>query len=570
MKRSAGRLVALLTAFLLALGGVLVRLAVLQVSQADTLRELALEQRLRTVELAASRGRILDREGEELAVSLDASDVYADPRYVEEPADTARWLAEALEMKPREIREAIEDPRRSFAFVARQVDLRLARKVEQLALPGIGLLPVSKRYYPGGELAPQVIGFVGVDGVGLDGLEFQYQDTLAGTPGERTVEIDPEGRPILGGVNEERPPVPGSDIVTTIDRYLQHQAQDALARAVKANRAKGGTIVVLDPATGEVLAMASYPWFDPNSLDPDEADAWRNRAVTDMYEPGSVNKVITTSAVVEEAVLGLDEPLFVPDRITVANDVFHDAHPHPARRMTIADIISDSSNVGTIMLADRLGSGRLAEYLARYGFGQPTGIDFPAESHGDVPQLYDWWPTSMATIPIGQGIAVTPLQMAAVYATIANGGEWVQPRLVRGTVGPDRQFRPLPDAPSRRVVSRRTAKIVTRMLAYAVDDGTGVAAQIPGYQVAGKTGTARKPFEDKPGYAKRYIASFMGFLPASSPRVVIAAILDEPATVYGGIAAAPLFQEIARYAIMRMGIEPGRRVSLPPRAAELP
>ena len=243
-----------------------------------------------------------------------------------------------------------------------------------------------------------------------------------------------------------------------------------------------------------------------------------------------------------------------------------DSHPHPVEHMTLGDIISESSNVGTIQIADRLGADTLATYLSKFGFGRPTGIDFPGEAAGYLPPLSGWSETSRATMSYGQGISATPLQMAAVYATIANGGEWVQPRLAKGTVGADGEVRDLPQIPARRVVSERTAGIVSQMLAYVVEEGTGSAARIPGYQVAGKTGTARKPYEDRAGYARRYVASFMGFLPASDPEVVIVAILDEPATVYGGIASAPLFQEVARYAIQRLGIAPGERVPLPPHA----
>jgi cell division protein FtsI (penicillin-binding protein 3) len=256
----------------------------------------------------------------------------------------------------------------------------------------------------------------------------------------------------------------------------------------------------------------------------------------------------------------------VPDRMDVDGETIHDAHEHPVQPMTLADVIAESSNVGITQIADRLGDAKLASYLARFGLGRPTGIDFPGEASGVLPPPPEWSGTTRATLAFGQGISATPLQMAAVYSTVANGGTWVRPRLAVGAVDANGRYRAFPPSPTRRVISRRTASRVTRMLSFAVDEGTGRAARIDGYQVAGKTGTARKPYPNRAGYARRYVASFIGFLPAAEPRVVVVAILDEPATVYGGVAAAPLFQRVARYAIQRLGIPPGRAVPPPPHA----
>lgn len=572
MKRPPmGRLVALLAALLLAMTIVSVRLGVLQVSRGGEYQDLALDQRVRSLVLPATRGQILDREGEApLALSLEARDIYADPRYVEDPYAVAQELAPALGLKLRLVMKALAEDT-SFVYIARQVDLDLASRAARLHLPGIGFLEVSKRYYPAGSLASQVLGFVGTEGAGLSGLEYGYQDLLAGRPGERTLEIDPNGQPIAGGLRVDRPPVPGDDIVTTIDRDLQYQVEVALAQAVKANRAKGGSVIVMDRATGDILAMATYPSFDPNDFGASPEETWRNRTVTDAFEPGSVNKVITAAAAVEERALLLDERLVVPDQIPVGEFTIHDSHPHPPQRMMLGDIVAESSNVGAILVARRLGEERMAEYLSRFGFGQETGLGFPGESAGIVLPLYQWSDTSLATMAYGQGIAVSQLQMAAVYATIANGGVWVQPRLVRGTVDAEGVYHEAPPSATRRVVSEQTARIVTQMLAYAVDYGTGSAARIAGYQVAGKTGTARIPFPDRPGYYEhKHVASFIGFLPASAPRVVIAAMIDQPATIYGGVAAAPLFQQIARYAIQRFGIAPGKPLAPPPHALPLP
>jgi cell division protein FtsI (penicillin-binding protein 3) len=564
------RLVALFGVMVFALGAILVRLSVLQVSQAASLRDRALDQRVRTVTLPAARGQILDRNGEALAISLEARDIYADPRYVEDPWGAAVALAPVLDLDVRGLVETLSQEG-TFVWIARQVDLDVAAEAESLDLPGIGFLKTSKRYYPAGPLAAQVLGFVGIDGVGLAGLEFRFEDLLAGRPGERTQELDPHGQPILGGVDMEREPVAGSTLVSTIDRDFQFQAQDALADAVSANHAQGGTVIVMDPTTGDILAMASYPWFDPNHFADARPGTYRNRAVTDAFEPGSTNKVITATAAVDRHVMPLDQSIWVPWTLRVDTFTIHDSHPHPVERMTLGDIIAQSSNIGTVLVARRLGESAMAAYLTKFGLGSPTGISFPGESSGILPPLYEWTAADLATIAYGQGIAATPLQMISVYSTIANGGRWVQPRLVSGTVGPEGTYQEAPASATRRVASTEAAQVVTRMLAYAVDAGTGANARIPGYQVAGKTGTARIPLPDRPGYYEdQYIASFIGFLPASDPQVVIAAILNRPVTEYGGVAAAPLFQRIARYAITRLQIEPGRKVRVPPHVMPLP
>jgi cell division protein FtsI (penicillin-binding protein 3) len=348
--------------------------------------------------------------------------------------------------------------------------------------------------------------------------------------------------------------VPGSSVEVTIDPDLQYQAQAALRDAVRAQHARGGTVIVMDPRTGDVLAMTSHPWFDPNRFAEATEAERRNRAVTDMFEPGSTNKVITAAAAIQERALAVDERLRVAWTMRVGEFTIHDAHPHGVLSMTLGDIIAQSSNIGAVHVAERVGANAMAEYLARFGLGRETGIGFPGEASGLTLPLHRWAGPTLATSAYGQGLSATPLQMASVYATIANGGRWVRP-----------------PGPERRVVSARTAEIVTQMLAYAVEHGTGTAAQIEGYQVAGKTGTSRIPLKDRPGYLEgQYVASFIGFLPAGDPQVVIAAILDRPSQGYGGLAAAPLFQRVARAAIARLGIEPADPLPLPPHALPVP
>lgn len=563
----AGRLAALFIAMTFAFATIFVRLAFLQVSgQAAELQERALDQRVRTVALPADRGQILDRDGDSLAISTPAVDVYADPRYVTEPWTTASALSPLLGLEAVDVAQDLS-AEATFVYLARQVEPAVADRVRALALPGVGFLDSSKRSYPGGALAPQVVGFVGIDGGGLSGLEFGYEDILAGRAGERTIELDPNGRPIAGGIDIERSPVAGSSIVTTIDRDLQFQAQTALAEAVAAQRARGGSMIVMDPRTGEVLAMATYPWFDPNAFGDSPAWTYRNRAVTDVFEPGSTNKVITAAAAIQEKAIPLDQQLVVPWTMKVGDYTIHDSHQHPVERLMLGDVIAESSNIGIVQVANRVGSPAMASYLSRFGLGRPTDVGFPGEAGGIMLPLNDWSDTSLATMAYGQGIAATPLQMTSVFATIANGGRWVQPQLVKGALDPEGIFHAAPAPKIRRVISTESAEMLTRMLAYAVEYGTGTYARVSGFQVAGKTGTARIAAKDHVGYLEgQYIASFIGFLPAGNPQVVIAAILDRPVAGSGGLAAAPLFQRVARICVTRLGVIPAERLPLPPHA----
>jgi cell division protein FtsI (penicillin-binding protein 3) len=561
------RLVVLLVAVVFAIGGIVVRLAVVQVRESGTYAELGSTQRVHTEPLPALRGEMLDRTGVPMALTLDARDVYANPSLVVDAATEAGQIAPVLGLKEKDVRAALSSAG-TFAYIERQVDLDVAQHVADLHLPGIGLLPVVKRYYPAGPVAPQVLGFVNVDGVGTTGLERQYDQLLAGSPGERTVELSAQGQEIGGGRQVVQDPQPGSSLVLTIDRDLQFQAQQYLQKAVRQNHAKGGTIVVLDPHTGDVYAMASYPWFDPNSFASSDPTRFVNRAVTDTWEPGSVNKTITAAAALESGAVTPTDRFAVPGTRQVEGYTIHDAELHGTETMTLGDIIAHSSNVGASLVADRTGNRTMEETFARFGYGTPTGIGFPGEAAGLMPAA-PWSDLTRATVSFGAGVAVTPLQMASVYATIANGGTWVQPRLVDATIGPDGVRHDAPPPVTRRVLRSSTTQTLTQMLAYVVQDGTGVSAQIPGYQVAGKTGTAKK-LDANGHYVSKYVASFIGFLPASRPRVVVAVIIDEPRTVYGGVAAAPVFQEVARYAIQRLGIEAAPAVPLPPHAMPVP
>lgn len=563
-----GRLLALFVVVIIAFSGIVVRLAFLQVREAGGYAQLGYEQRVRTIDLPAQRGEILDRSGAPLAITMAARDVYANPQLVTDPVREAARIAPVLGLTPMDVRHAL-NAHGTFVYIERQVDLDVANELTAMDLPGIDVLPVPKRHYPAGALASQVLGYVGIDGVGLAGLEDQYDTALRGSPGTQTQELSPAGLPISTGVDTVSAPIPGVNLVTTIDRQMQYEVQTALAAAVKENGAKGGTVVVMDPATGDIYAMASYPWFDPNHFSTCAAnpDPCRNRAVTDEFEPGSVNKIITAAAALETGKVSLDQTFRVPYTMTVGPFRIQDAEVHPIESMTLGDIIAHSSNIGAAMVGDVVGSDDLARFMDRFGYAQTTGLGFPGEAAGRVPSAWD--DVITATAAYGQGVAVTPMQMADVYATIANGGRWIQPRLVRGSRGPDGAFHPAPASPTHRVIGTGTARELSRMLADVVSGGTGVEAQIPGYQVAGKTGTARK-LDSSGTYIDRYMASFVGFLPARRPRLVISVSIDEPRTVYGGTAAAPLFSQIARYAIQRLAIPAADPLPLPPSALPPP
>ncbi|MDP8978681.1 MAG: penicillin-binding protein 2, partial [Actinomycetota bacterium] len=540
------------------------RLLSVQVIHAGQYQGLAARQTRRQVELPATRGTLYDRSGDPLAMSVAAATVYADPHMIAEagadPRRLGRRLAPVLDApRPRVERLLRQDT--GFVYLARQVPNQVGSRVAALGLPGIGVLEEPARVYPAGPLAAQVVGYVGTDYVGLSGMELQYDDVLAGRSGLLRLEEAPGGLEITSARRQVRPPQPGRDLVLTLDREVQFATETALRRAVDRYRADGGSAVVLDARTGEVLAMASTPGYRPEDIDRADEYARRNRVVTDVFEPGSVNKVITGSAALEEGVVTPRTRMMVPDRLRVADKEFTDSHSHPPEAMSFADIIAESSNIGTIKVAQRLGPQRLAKYLRRFGYGRPTGLGFPGESAGIVADVADWWGTSLPTIAIGQGVSASLLQVAGVFQTVASGGERVEPTLVRGSTDGPGRLDPAPEPERRRVVSRRTAEQMARLLVGVVERGTGTQAAVPGYRVAGKTGTAKKPSETTRGYeAGAYIGTFAGFAPAEDPDLVVAVALDEAEVIYGGVTAAPVFSEVMSFALAHRRVEPSRPV----------
>ena len=538
------------------------RLVSIQVLHADEYQSLAERQTLREIELPARRGRLYARGGEPLAMSLEAATVYANPRVYEtndiDPSFIAAQLAPLVDRPLMEVMAALTKDT-GFAYVARQIPRAVGEQIAAMKLPGINILSEPRRVYPSDGLAAQTIGFAGIDNTGLSGLESAYESVLAGKPGRMRLEQAPAGLTIDLGTREVEPPLAGTDLVLTLDREIQHATERALGEAVREHGAIGGSAVVIDAESGEILAMASAPTYDPERIQDSEEYARRNRVVTDVFEPGSVNKVITAAAALEAGLVRPDEVFTVPSTFPVAGKRFKDSSPHPTKPMTFAQIMEESSNVGTIQVALRLGEERMHSALRDFGYGERTGLGFPGESAGLLWPTEEWSGTSLPTISIGQGVSATLLQVAQVFGVIANGGEWVEPLLVRGEVGPDGKLSQ-PEVPKRRrVVSRETATKVAAMLSAVVDGerGTGKRAAVAGYRVAGKTGTAQKASATRRGYeAGKYIASFAGFAPADNPRLVAAVMLDEPDTIYGGVAAAPVFSEIMRFALGHRRVPP--------------
>lgn len=546
--RRAGTLGA---ALLICLSLVGVRLTYVQAVRSDQYSEEARRQRIRKIDLPARRGAVYDRVGGELAVSIPARTVYAHPKQVSDPAGTARALAPLLQRAAHEL-EAELRTERSFVYLARRIGLVTTKKIDALGLTGIGVLDEPRRLYPGGDLAAGVIGFIGTDQRGLAGIEYGYEELLGGRAGYRVLEQDPQGRRIPQGTFAEVPPEPGSDLILTLHPDLQLAAEDSLRRAIERTGAEGGMLIAMDPRSGELLAMANMPTYDPNLIGEIDPNVTRNRVVTDGFEPGSVNKVITAAAVLNEKLFGPAESIWVPGQMKIGDKVF--SEKHGARSLDLRGILAQSSNLGAIRLAQKLGPERLESYFQRFGYGRGTGLGFPGESAGVLPPT-ERWVTSLPTMAIGQGLSVTALQLAQVYATLANDGLLVDPRLVSAWIDPEGKMHPSQDPRIRRIIPADVASTLRDMLTSVVTpDGTGLAAAIPGYTVAGKTGTASKLVEGV-GY-RGYMGSFFGMFPAQAPELVIGVVLDDPHPNEGGLAAAPVFSEVGQEAARILRIRP--------------
>ncbi|MCU0281200.1 MAG: penicillin-binding protein 2 [Acidimicrobiia bacterium] len=551
------RLVMVGVALTLAWLGVGYRLVVVQGTRADEYAARGLDQRLHTETLAADRGTIFDAEGRELALTVDSVTVYANPREVTDPAVEAVYLASLTGQDPAVVEQLLSSDG-TFVYVARQLDPADAALVEAADLPGIFFLNEPKRVYPAGSLTAQIVGFVQPDSnEGLEGLELHYEALLAGTPGQLRVERDPAGRTIPQGEYSVVPAEPGSDLVLTLRTSIQFAAAEALQEAIDRTGAAAGSVVVLDATTGGVLAIVNLPGFDPTeraSLVPERV---RNRAVTDLFEPGSTQKLITVAAALEAGLVEPGTVLEIPEHIEILDTVFQDFTEHP-NRLTVTGIVAHSSNLGTILLGEMLGARRLHEFMVAFGQGRPTRIDFPGEAGGVLQPPEDWCVTTcVAGTSIGYHVSVTALQMAAAYATIANDGVWVQPHFVAEVVD-GQGSRVLTEPAERRAVSVETARRIREMLAAVVEEGTGSLAAVGGYRVGGKTGTTKKYLSGTGEYSDEDVmASFIGMAPIDDPRIVVAVVLDAPREdASGGKGAAPVFAAVALAALHQLGVPP--------------
>ena len=583
------RLAALLLAmavFFLAIAG---RLISIQGVSADHYLAVGLSQRITTVSLPGQRGTIFDRSGHELAVSVPQKTIWVDPQLVTDPRQEAAVLAPVIGVDVATTESKLRS-RGQFAYLARTVDDAVAAKVTDLKLPGVYTMPEPKRFLPAGPLAVSLLGAVGNDNTGLSGLEQEFNLQLAGRPGRLIEERDPKGVQIPGGFRQYQPAVSGQDLVLTIDEALQAQTEQTLAAQISAAHARGGVAVLMDTTTGEILAMASlttdptlaaggaaagpaaaaHPQCSPGGVAPaasttaakapaatcPPAPTANAAAFTGVFEPGSVSKLVTISAALGSGVVAAADHFSVADSLKLSDAVFHDAETHKVENWTVTDILANSSNVGTITIAQRLGKDRLAAALAAYGFGQTTGVGLPGESAGLVPDPAKWSATSIGSIAIGQGVGVTAVQMLAAYNTIANGGVYVAPKLVAATVDTAGQTHPTAPSAEHRVVSAEVAQQMTTMLGEVVRVGTGQAAKVDGYTVAGKTGTALIPLPSARGYMNgMYTSSFAGFVPAEHPQLTGIVVLDQT-PYFGGVASAPLFATVAGYGLREFKIAP--------------
>lgn len=544
----------LLALFLLGFVVVAGRLMWVQVVSAPALTRKATAQRLRDIELPPRRGTIYDREGEPLAVSIAARTVFASPDQIADKPGTARALATTLGGDEALYLQKLERGG-GFVYIERKVDMSRATALEQLDLDGIGYLDDFQRLYPSGELASQVLGFVGVEDSGLAGIESQYDDVLGGTPGVVLGERDPQGRPIPGGIQKAIDPVHGSDIVLTIDKDIQYEAQVEITKAVKKWNAKGGSVVIMNPKNGEIYAMATSPGFNPNEYGKAKAKNIRNKPITDAYEPGSTLKCLTASAVIERGLYTPKSKFSLPSTIRVGGRTIHESHGRAAVRWSLTKIVTNSSNVGTVKLGLKLGEEGLYESFSAFGLTERTGVDFPGEARGWLPPVEQWSASSIGNIPFGQGVSMTPLQLVRAIGAIANGGELTTPHFLLDVP----QMPELQTAwPTKRAISEKTAESVTRMLEEVVTEGTGKSAKVAGYTVAGKTGTAQKAEPGGRGYAGgKYVGSFIGYLPAEDPQVVVCVTIDEPRNaIYGGTVAAPTFSKLSSFTVSHLKIPP--------------
>ena len=561
------RVVFLALVFWAVLGGVLLRAVILQVFEGERLRELAQDQYVRQIEIPARRGDIFDRQRLPLAQSVEVDSIWVDPSLLPNPASNARTLARALHVDPEEVRARFARAKR-FAWVKRQAKQEEVAAVKALALPGIGFTREPRRFYPHRELAAQVIGLSGIDGAGLEGLEVAFDQALSGQNLQLLGLRDAKGRHLLTQGTLYPPNRQGATLTLTLDRQIQYFTEKSLAKAVEDAKAVSGMAIVLDPRTGEILALANFPSFNPNAPGASR-ELFRNRAALDVFEPGSTFKSFSIAAALDQGAIKYEDVFYCEEgRWDVGGHTIHDTHPHGW--LNPAKILQVSSNIGSAKIAQVLGRERLVRYYERFGFGERSQLGLPGEARGSVP--FPKAEVSLATAAFGHGVSASAVQIAAAYGALANGGVLMRPWLVSKVTDQDGVVL-LEKGPVevRRVVSTKTAKSLVTMLEGVVEkEGTAPRAKMAEYRVAGKTGTAQKVDPVAGGYSDKRIASFAGIVPADDPHAVILVVIDEPKTdVSGGLVAAPAFKEIATSVMAYLGVPPSRprQLGAPPALA---
>jgi cell division protein FtsI (penicillin-binding protein 3) len=535
------------------------RLVYLQVSQHSRLTNRARQQQQNALDTTPQRGELLDRQGRQLARSIQTISLFLDPADLDagQLECTAQQLSSALGLSYAELAQELSSAQSAesrFLWIARRLDLDHGNQILALNLPGIHPVMEPKRFYPNGSLASHVLGYVGIDGQGLGGVEHSYNAKIKGEPGELFLEKDATGRAYE---SFEIPAKPGQTVVLTIDQTIQFHAERALQAAVERSRAKSGTAIVLDPRTGEILALANAPAFDPNNVGASSAEARSNWALQNIYEPGSTFKIVAYSAAIDRKLAKPDDRIDCQmGAITVAGRVIHDHHPFGS--LTLAEALAKSSNVGAIKLGIRVGDESMYDYITRYGFGSRTGIELMGETPGLLRKVDRWQPSSIGSIAMGQEVGVTPLQMVSAFGAVANDGMRIAPHLVREVRNASGAVVYSTQPEQRRVVNAETAIALRGMLEGVTLHGTAKKAQLDGYSAAGKTGTAQKIDPRTKGYSStKFVGSFVGFAPVNNPQVAIIVVIDEPAGAYhGGDVAAPVFREIAEQVLPVLGVEP--------------
>ncbi len=555
------RVFLVLAFFIAAFSLIFMRAFQLQVVEGDALKQIAARQHVRTVNLKSKRGGIYDRNLKELAISIDVDSVYAQPGRIKSPRSVSRALAPITGMSARNIEHRLRAGK-GFVWLKRQIDLNESAREKIAAIKGVGIIKESRRYYPNKGLASNLIGFTGVDSNGLEGIEHSYNSFLTGTSQRIIGGRDARGQLILYGDTDKEVPVEGMSVELTIDKTIQYVTESALQKAIESSGAKGGMAVVLSPATGEVLAMATAPGFDPNNFRRTSPGLWRNRTVTDAFEPGSVIKVFLLAGALEDGVVRPDDIFFCENgKYRVADRVLHDAEKNGW--LSVSNIMKYSSNIGASKIAEKMGRDRVYRFFRAFGLGQKSGIDLPGDTSGVLPEVKDWSGVTLHTLAFGQGLSVSSIQLASALGAIANGGFLMRPYIVKEVKGGNgdavKENNPVI---VRRVISAETAKTVMHMMRGVTSpDGTGRKAALAGFDVAGKTGTAQKPDFVNGGYKRgAYVSSFFGFVPAEDPALTIVVTLDEPDKgYYGGDVAAPAFKEIAGKSLAYLGVTPNGR-----------